>query len=101
MLVNVVPDITRGERGPTDYMAETILAYIRENGEQRKEIERLQTQIRQLQDTCAFASNEVKRMETALDKIAAFGENHRSYVNCIIDGLPLSDFALRASGIKR
>jgi hypothetical protein len=88
-------------RGPTDYMAETILAYIRENGDQREKIETLHAQIRQLQDTMRFASAEAKRMEQALDKIAQYGEDNRSYSNCIIDGVPLADFAARASGIER
>lgn len=89
------------KRGPTDYLLETIIAYQSENVEQRDVIEKLNAKIRELQNTISFAAAEAKRMETALDKIAQYGENNRTYSNAIIDGVPLADFAARASGVER
>lgn len=47
--------MTEIKRGPTDYMVDAVNAYIRENAEQRAEIERLRAALQEIADNAAGA----------------------------------------------
>lgn len=49
------------KRGPADYMVEAVLAYIRQNAEQRAEIERLLSQLPEGMKDCTIQFKECEK----------------------------------------